>query len=100
MVVLPFQQVQALRVLLYPLLVLVLVLVQFRVAECWVRFLWARQALWVLVLQQRERVVRLLAQRQWQVQLLAVLWVRLQVRPVQLLACHFHHGVFPVVDAV
>ena len=69
MAVLPFQQVQALRVLLYPLLVLV----QFRVAECWVRFLWARQALLVLVLQQRERVVRLLAQRQWQVQPLAVL---------------------------
>ena len=71
MAVLPFQQVQALRVLLYPLLVLVLV--QFRVVVCWVRFLWARQALLVLVLQQRERVVRLLAQRQWQVQPLAVL---------------------------
>ena len=69
MAVLPFQQVQALRVLLY----LLLVLVQFRVAECWVRFLWERQALLVLVLQQRERVVRLLAQGQWQVQPLAVL---------------------------
>ena len=96
MAVLPFQQVQALWVLLYP----PLVLVQFRVAECWVRFLWARQALLVLVLQQRERVVRLLAQRQWQVQRLAVLWVRLQVRPVQSLACRFHPGVFPVADAV